>query len=324
MRSEEIKKAHQFEHGWTWIDLDFEDEDQIEQLKRKSSEFGLWMKNAKSIKSTSLDIMTLDKANNSALVGSLNYLCDPENADSYELLHFYISKDLLITIDLDIDSIFDYDLKSVLEQFRMCENAIEGFLLIIGKVVNNFLDGIDDFEEKLLSLEKKVRRRDHGNLLEEIFECRSDMLFLKQLTIPVEELLLALREAYLDQVEEMDAYRKAVIRVERTMKLLYHYDNQIETLLNINMNVYSYRGNEIIKALTVFTVLVTPITVLGALWGMNFKYMPEFDWKYGYAFAWGVILLSTGLIYWWLHEKGWTGDVMKGRKQKARQKNQKY
>lgn len=268
--------------------------------------------------------MTPEKSKNSALVGSLNYLCDPENADSYELLHFYISKDLLITIDLDIDSMFDYDLESVLEQFRMCENAIEGFLLIIGEVVNNFLDGIDDFEEKLLSLEQKVRRRDHENLLEEIFECRSDMLFLKQITIPVEELLLALREAYLDQAEEMDAFRKAVIRVERTMKLLYHYDNQIETLLNINMNLYSYRGNEIIKALTVFTVLVTPITVLGALWGMNFKYMPEFDWKYGYAFAWGVILLSTGLIYWWLHEKGWTGDVMKGRKKKAGQKVQKH
>lgn len=118
-----------------------------------------------------------------------------------------------------------------------------------------------------------------------------------------------MQEAYLDEVENMDAYRKAVIRVVRTI-----YDNQIETLLSINMNVDSYRGNEIINALTVFTVQVTPITVLGALWGMNFKFMPGFDWKYGDVFAWGVILLTTALIYWWLHEKGWTGDVMKGRK----------
>ncbi|GIN19105.1 MAG TPA: Mg2+ transporter protein, CorA-like protein [Bacillus bacterium] len=311
---EEKKTAHYFQHGWTWIDLDFEDEDEIERLQDKSAEFGLWVKNAKNIQSTSLKILPVEKGGSTALVGSLNYLCNPENADSYELLHFYISKDTLITFDLDIDSIFDYGKEVLLEQFQKCDNAIEGFLLTIGEVLKNFLDGIDDFEEKLLRLEKVIRERSHGNMLEEIFECRSEMLFLKQLTIPVEEMLLAMQEAYLDKVEEMDAYRKVVIRVERTMKLLYHYDNQIETLLNINMNVYTYRGNEIIKALTVFTVLVTPITVLGALWGMNFKFMPEFDWKYGYGFAWGVILLSTGLIYWWLHEKGWTGDVMKGRK----------
>ncbi|RST75336.1 magnesium transporter CorA [Siminovitchia acidinfaciens] len=316
---EDGRKVYKIQHGWTWIDLDFNDEDEISRLQNESDEFGLWMKNAKNIESTSLAILALEKGG-ASLVGSLNYLCDPQNADSYELLHFYISNDVLITIDLDIDSIFNYHREKLIKQFNKCENAIEGFLLIIGEVLNNFLDGIDDFEEKLLKLEKKIRTRNPGNLLEEIFECRSEMLFLKQLAIPVEEMLLAMQEAYLDRVEKMDTYRKAVIRVERTMKLLYHYDNQIETLLNINMNVYSYRGNEIIKALTVFTVLVTPITVLGALWGMNFKYMPEFNWKYGYALAWGVILLSTGLIYWWLHEKGWTGDVMKGRKKKRLRK----
>lgn len=318
--SKEMRKVYHIQHGWTWTDLYFDDEDEIMELKSESGEFELWMKNAKNIESTSLAILDLEKDDSAALVGSLNYLCDPKNADSYELLHFYISNDHLITIDLDIDSIFDYDREWLLKQFNKCESAIEGFLLIIGEVLNNFLDGIDDFEEKLLKLEKTIRTRNHGNLLEEIFECRSEMLFLKQLTIPVEEMLMAMKEAYWDRVEEMDAYRKAVNRVERTMKLLYHYDNQIETLLNINMNIYSYRGNEIIKALTVFTVLVTPITVLGALWGMNFKYMPEFDWKYGYVFAWGVILSTTGLIYWWLHEKGWTGDVMKGRKEKKLRK----
>lgn len=71
---------------------------------------------------------------------------------------------------------------------------------------------------------------------------------------------------FYENIKDMDAFRQTKVRLERTMKLLYHYDSQIETLLNINMNLYSYRGNEVIKALTVFTVLVTPITVFGALW----------------------------------------------------------
>lgn len=307
---------HCFANGWRWQEFSFQDKDKLKQLTDKFPEYDVWINNAMDIETNYLRVLSFDDHHDCALIGSLNYSADPSDADSYRLLHYYVTENKLLTIDFDIDIISKMTRQTLMARLEKCDNAFEAFLFIMGEILNTFLDGIDDFEEKLIELEKRIRFHNHGNILEEIFDRRSEMLFLKQLTIPIEEILLAMEEAFYENIKDMDAFRQTKVRLERTMKLLYHYDSQIETLLNINMNLYSYRGNEVIKALTVFTVLVTPITVFGALWGMNFKNMPELDWSFGYLFAWTIILASTGLIYWWLYRKGWLGDVLKGKNKK--------
>ncbi|MBS4195394.1 magnesium transporter CorA family protein [Lederbergia citri] len=252
--------------------------------------------------------------NEFVLVGSLNYSRDPENPENYKLVHYYVSERMLLTINFEIEVFSRISNDDIIRNLNSCKNAVDGFLFMLSELLNTFLDGIDDFEEKLIKLEKKIRFNNQMNSLEDIFKSRSEMLFFTHLVLPIEEIIIALQEAYLDSIIKVDNYNRTRFRLERTMKLLNHFEHQIESLLNLNMNLYTVRGNEVIKALTVFTVLVTPITVLGALWGMNFKYMPEFDWKWGYIFAWFVILLTTGLIYAWLHKKGWTGDILKRNK----------
>ena len=86
-------------------------------------------------------------------------------------------------------------------------------------------------------------------------------------------------------------------------------------MINLEEVISSHRGNEIMKTLTVLTTIFTPIMALGALWGMNFKHMPELNWQYGYLIAMLLIIISTLLLYRYLKKKGWTGDLLKGKKQ---------
>lgn len=69
------------------------------------------------------------------------------------------------------------------------------------------------------------------------------------------------------------------------------------------------RNNEIMRVLTVMSSIFIPLTFLVGLWGMNFKYLPEMhsEWgeKYGYAFAWAIILLTALGIIWWMRRKKW-------------------
>lgn len=310
------ENIHCFANGWAWQEFSFEERHKIKLLTEQFPEFDIWINNAMNIETNYLRVLSLDNEHDCALVGSLHYSADPDNEDSYKLLHYFVTEKKLLTIDFDIGTISKMTRQALMARLEKCDNAFEAFLFIIGEILNTFLDGIDDFEEKLIALEKKIRFHNRSNILEEIFERRSEMLFLKQLTIPIEEILLAMEEAFYENIENIGEFRKTTVRLERTMKLLYHYDSQIETLLNMNMNLYSYRGNEIIKALTVFTVLVTPITVFGALWGMNFNDIPEFNWRFGYEFAWTMIMTSTGAIYWWLYKKGWMGDVLRRKSKK--------
>jgi magnesium transporter len=67
----------------------------------------------------------------------------------------------------------------------------------------------------------------------------------------------------------------------------------------------SNRTGEVVKLLTMITVITTPLMMVGTWYGMNFKHMPELDWKYGYCAALVLTLLSTLATYWYFKKKRW-------------------
>ena len=102
-------------------------------------------------------------------------------------------------------------------------------------------------------------------------------------------------------------------RIDRALVLLREYEHEMDSIINLEEVISSHRGNEIMKTLTVITTIFTPIMALGALWGMNFKHMPELEWQYGYAWSIILIVISTLMLYGYLKIKGWTGDLLKGK-----------
>jgi magnesium transporter len=80
-------------------------------------------------------------------------------------------------------------------------------------------------------------------------------------------------------------------------------------ILNSSLEVYfssvSTKTNEIIKFLTIFTVLFIPSTFLVGLWGMNFKFMPELDLEYGYFIALTLMFLVSFLLLLFFRKKKW-------------------
>lgn len=305
---QEKNNVFQFKEGWKWFDFHLHHEDSLQELEEDFGKTEVWIKNQFNTETNFLYVDT-NEYGVPFVIGSLNYSQDPDNPEINKLFHYKVSKDKLLTVNLDLEFLENVNKNKLLNRLNCCMDGTEGFLILIGELLHTFLQGIDDFEEHLIDLEKAIHFKNNGKSLEKIFEHRSEMLFLKQLVIPIEEILTAVEEAFLEDLNT-ETFKRTKLRLKRTMNLLSHYEGQIETLLRMNMNLYSYRGNEIIKALTVFTVLFTPITALGAIWGMNFEHIPEFKWKYGYLFAWIVIIMMSAAIYWWLYKRGWTGDIL--------------
>ena len=59
------------------------------------------------------------------------------------------------------------------------------------------------------------------------------------------------------------------------------------------------------KRLTIVSTIFIPLTFLVGVWGMNFKIMPEFDWRYGYVYAWILMILVGAAVYWFFRKKKW-------------------
>lgn len=76
-------------------------------------------------------------------------------------------------------------------------------------------------------------------------------------------------------------------------------------LLEVYLNVENQRLNEVIRTLTTVSTIFLPLTFLAGVWGMNFRFEPEFGWRYGYAFAWASFITVGGLLLWYFKRKRW-------------------
>lgn len=91
--------------------------------------------------------------------------------------------------------------------------------------------------------------------------------------------------------------------ITRMRDLSAYLERDLDTALQLNFAVLSQRQNEIMKAFTVVAVVFMPLSLLTGIWGMNFKYMPELRWQYGYFVALALILGCGVGMYWWFKRR---------------------
>ncbi len=79
----------------------------------------------------------------------------------------------------------------------------------------------------------------------------------------------------------------------------------LSSLVDLYISNNDLRMNDIMKRLTVVSTIFIPLTFLVGVWGMNFKMMPELDWKYGYLTAWIIMIIVGWIGYWFFKKKKW-------------------
>jgi len=76
-------------------------------------------------------------------------------------------------------------------------------------------------------------------------------------------------------------------------------------ILQIYLSEVSTRMNEIMKMLTIIATIFIPLTFIVGVYGMNFKYMPELEYRYGYFIVWGVMIVIALLLIFYFKRKKW-------------------
>lgn len=80
---------------------------------------------------------------------------------------------------------------------------------------------------------------------------------------------------------------------------------QLESYVNLFFSVQGHHMNQIMKMLTIVTTIFIPLTFLAGIYGMNFKFMPELEWRFGYFGLWGVFLALVVLMIWYFRRRKW-------------------
>lgn len=168
-------------------------------------------------------------------------------------------------------------------------------------IVNNMNDGLDDLEERLLSLD--------GNSVNigEIQTYRRKYQYLKKTIMPFKEHFgkLYFGESTLLHKVNKIFFNDVNDHIQLVVQMIETSHDTISSLIDLYISNNDLKMNNIMKRLTIVSTIFIPLTFLAGIWGMNFNNMPELNWKYGYLMAWGLMIVIGIIIYIFFKRKRW-------------------
>ncbi len=133
---------------------------------------------------------------------------------------------------------------------------------------------------------------------------RSSLLLIKKAAISLKEALVQL-----EKIEGNYINQKYIIELKEQCSFICDDIDfnlqQLESSINLIFSIQNHRLNEVMKTLTVFSVVFIPLTFLAGIYGMNFKNMPELESRYGYFVLLTIMLVLAFLIYFYFKRKKW-------------------
>jgi len=133
------------------------------------------------------------------------------------------------------------------------------------------------------------------------------VLHLRQIIGPQREVLsrFAAGEFKLIRPHLVPYYRDVYDGLYHISELAQSYTDSLTGLVHIHLSMSSNQTGEVVKLLTMITIITTPLMIVGTWYGMNFKNMPELEMRYGYELAIAIMTLSTLFTWWWFKKKKW-------------------
>ena len=186
--------------------------------------------------------------------------------------------------------------------------SLERFLYdCLETVIGRDLRLLEGMEARLNALEEDILNQKAQTSPTVLNDIRGDLLDLR---VHYEQLIdlgqeLEENENGFFQEENLRYFRlftERVTRLQDTVSGMREYCNQLRDLIQTQLDV---RQNKIMTVLTVITTIFMPLTLIAGWYGMNFKYMPELEWRYSYL---AVIVISVAIVavcLWWFKKKKW-------------------
>ena len=222
-------------------------------------------------------------------------------------IDLFLTGNALVTVHYDDHRMFDYLYHRAERDERLMSRGVDFlFHAVIDTVVDNYNATLDILEYEIDQIEDDVLEEFDEDTLRSIFTLRRDIIQLRRIVIPQKEVVLHLSREQFTQVSSRAAVYFSDIHdhLVRIDDLANFHREILNSSLEIYYSSVSTRTNQTIKILTIFTVLFIPPTFLVGLWGMNFEFMPELEWKYGYAAALVFMLVIVlGLVVFFRKKK---------------------
>ena len=183
------------------------------------------------------------------------------------------------------------------------------FLLhaILDQMFEHYFPSLDAIEDKIQMVQVEVFENPSRETLDRIFALKKDVMQLRRICLPQREIINRLARADFKVVSARAAiyFRDIYDNLYRIVEGSMSYQDMTQSTMDAYLSAISNRLNETMKRLTVISAVLMPLTVITGVYGMNFEFMPELHWRYGYPFALGLMAAAASSLVWFLKRKNW-------------------
>jgi len=246
---------------------------------------------------------------------NIKSLLPAENSDniSVEQISFLIKDGVLISFQEKRSDFFTHIRERIRTHSGIVRTKKADYLLyiLLDSVMENFYITIENEEDKIEELINLTKKSADPIILERIEKHRDNFNFLKRSIIPLRDSLYDIKSIKDDNVfNEIEAENFTFFSRlhQKSLELLEQIESDmgsLESASNFFFSAQTHKMNEIMKTLTIVSAIFIPLTFIVGVYGMNFKYMPELEFKHGYYTVVGVMVFIGLLMMYYFKRRRW-------------------
>lgn len=291
----------------SWINIDGVHE--VEAIEKMGRHFNIHPLVLEDIVNTGHRPKAEDFEDYVYIVLKMLYYDEEENQVRSEQVSLILGSSYLISFQEKEGDVFD----AVRERIRKGKGRIRqagaDYLAyaLMDAIVDQYFLIMEIFGEKIEALEEELVENPRARILETIHTVKREMIYFRKQVWPLREIIGGLTRGEYSFISESTAvYLRDVY--DHTIQVIDTLESMRDVLggmLDLYLSTISYKMNEVMKVLTIIATIFIPLTFIAGIYGMNFKYMPELEWHWGYFMVWGIMVIVMAAMVVYFKKRTW-------------------
>jgi len=178
---------------------------------------------------------------------------------------------------------------------------------LVDAIVDHYFLILETLGENIEILEEELLETPTSKTVQTIHDLKQDMIYIRKQIWPIREIINSLVKSESSLIHESthvylrDVYDHTI----QVIDTIESYRDILAGMLDIYLSTVSNKMNEVMKVLTIIATIFIPITFVAGIYGMNFKFMPELEWRWGYLMVWAIIAVVVGVMIGYFKRKNW-------------------
>lgn len=179
--------------------------------------------------------------------------------------------------------------------------------LLIDAIVDDYMSLLDQQAERIEDIEETIFGEFQPESLQEIFLLRKQLLYFRRSVVPLRDVfnVLLRRELPFFNQDSRIYFQDVFDHLVRVAEMIDALRDTLSATVEAYLSVSGHRMNLIMKRLTSISTILMSVTLVAGIYGMNFGFMPELSWRYGYVGALTVMLLLALALYFYFRRIKW-------------------